>query len=143
LRERREDIPLLVNHFLEQAAAENNRPLLEVAPEAMEGLMAYSWPGNVRELRNLIDRLVILTRHQTIQPSDLPENIRDKGTAMSEKEPLFINRLPADGLTLKQVERELIEKTLIHFEGHRSKTARALGISRKSLYERMQRDGLT
>jgi DNA-binding NtrC family response regulator len=143
LRERRGDIPLLVNTFLKQAAAENNRPVLEVAPDAMESLMTHSWPGNVRELRNIIDRLVILTRHHTIRLADLPENIRYSKDPLSDKDAHFIERFPANGIKLKHVERELIKKTLNHFQGNRSKTAKALGISRKSLYERMQRSGLT
>jgi transcriptional regulator with PAS, ATPase and Fis domain len=144
LHERKGDIPLLVNHFLGQASDGNKRPAPTISPDAVDALSAYSWPGNVRELRNLIERLVILKPDRDIGRTDLPAEMlradpyEDKTATAS-----FIRDLPPGGLKLKDVERELIEKTLAHFHGHRSKTAQALGISRKSLYERMQRSKLT
>lgn len=142
LRDRKVDIPLLVNHFLQKAAIANNRDVPAVSPEAMDAFLAYSWPGNVREVRNTIDRVVILARHHTIELKDLPsEMLRSAG--LIEAETHFIKHLPAQGMMLRHVEKELIKKSLIQFQGHRSRTAQALGISRKSLYERMHRFKLT
>ncbi len=138
LRDRKVDIPPLVNHFLQKAATANNRDVPAIASEAMDALLSYSWPGNVREVRNVIDRVVILARHHTIELKDLPPEILPSGLSGKADTP-FINCLPPEGLELRHVEKELIKKTLAQFQGHRSRTAQALGISRKSLYERMHR----
>ncbi|MEW5722355.1 MAG: sigma-54 dependent transcriptional regulator [Thermodesulfobacteriota bacterium] len=139
LRDRSDDIPLLVNHFLRMAEIEHGRSSLEVRPEAMDALMAYPWPGNVRELSNTISRLVILGRGAQFTLEDLPAEIRRTKSSRREDLSFFIERLPPQGLPLRDVEKELILKTLKHFHGHRSLTAKALGISRKSLYQRMRR----
>jgi len=76
LRERREDIPELITHFLNRFVAANNSPITGVAPEAMKALVAYSWPGNVRELENLIERMVVGVQHATIDLQDLPSEVR-------------------------------------------------------------------
>lgn len=142
LRDRKVDIPLLVNHFLQKAATANNREVPAIVPETMDALLAYSWPGNVRELRNTIDRIVILARHHTIELTDLPSEMLCSA-GLVEEETHFIKHLPAKGIKLRNVEKELIKKSLKQFQGHRSRTAQALGISRKSLYERMHRFKLT
>ena len=76
LRDRREDIPLLVQHFLEKYAEENGRPPLELAPDALELLMEYDWPGNVRELENVIERAVVLSTGSRIAADRIPDNVR-------------------------------------------------------------------
>jgi transcriptional regulator with PAS, ATPase and Fis domain len=76
LRERRDDIPELVNHFLDKFAAANRSPITGVAPDAMKALVAYSWPGNVRELENLIERMVVAVQHDIIDLHDLPSEVR-------------------------------------------------------------------
>ncbi|MEW6663820.1 MAG: sigma-54 dependent transcriptional regulator [Thermodesulfobacteriota bacterium] len=139
LRARHGDLPLLVDHFLRKAADEHNRPLLNITPEAQEALMGYPWPGNVRELSNMISRLVILGRHDTISLEDLPADIRNSRVSQDGNTAHFIERLPPGGLTLKAVEKDLIQKTLRQYQGHRAQSAKALGISRKSLYQRMRR----
>ena len=79
LRERREDIPLLVNHFLRQFSQENNRPLGRFTPPAMKLLMEYSWPGNVRELENVVERAVVLSTREEFDVDLLPESILTRG----------------------------------------------------------------
>jgi len=78
LRERREDIPELVNHFLNKFVAANRSPITGVSPDAMKALVAYSWPGNVRELENLIERMVVAVQHDTIELQDLPSEVRSQ-----------------------------------------------------------------
>jgi DNA-binding NtrC family response regulator len=139
LRERREDIPLLAVHFLETAAAEHGRPLRELGSEVIEALKSYAWPGNVRELKNTIDRLVILGRGPKIALGELPPNILEQASADREPSEGILRELPPGGITLQEVQSELISKTLELFDGNRTFAARALGFSRKSLYERMER----
>jgi len=139
VRKRREDIPFLVEHFVKAAAAEYNRPPLQLGPGVIEALMKYPWPGNVRELSNVVYRATLLGRNGTLSVEDLPDEIRRAGGDRAEERAEFLSTLPAGGVTLKDMEKELISKTLRHFNGHRSQTAEALGISRKSLYQRMQR----
>ena len=76
LRDRREDIPDLVTHFLQRFVAANRSPIVAVSPDAMKALVAYSWPGNVRELENLIERMVVAVQHEVIEPADLPSEVR-------------------------------------------------------------------
>jgi DNA-binding NtrC family response regulator len=142
LRERREDIPLLAMYFIEAAATELGRPAREMSSEIIEALRAYSWPGNVRELKNTIDRLMILGQGQKIAVHELPSHMIEQ-TATSEKpSDVLLRELPPQGVTLQEVQRELLYKTLQLFDGNRTFAARALGISRKSLWERIERFGL-
>lgn len=139
LRNRKEDIPLLADHFLRTASTRYAKPSCQIHPDVMKAFSNYTYPGNIRELSNLISRLVILKNGGQITLNDLPPYIRDAGDSKDEDFPGLINRLPGRGITLKELERELITRTLNLFDGHRSLTAKALGISRKSLYERMRR----
>ena len=76
LRDHRDDVPLLVQYFLDRFVAANQSPITGISPEAMKALAAYSWPGNVRELENLIERIVVTIQHSTIEPADLPSELR-------------------------------------------------------------------
>ena len=129
LRERREDIPLLVEHFLRQ----RNRPPDVVSPEAMEALLAYDWPGNVRELENVIERALILAGEGRITPDLLPFG-RPKAGAKVE--------LPDEGVNLEEVERELITQALEKAGWNKAKAAKLLGITRRRLYSRMEALGI-
>jgi DNA-binding NtrC family response regulator len=142
LRERREDIPLLAAHFIEEAAAEHGRPVREMSSEVIEALKAYSWPGNVRELKNTVDRLMILGQGQKITVHELPPHMIEQASPGQEPSGDFLRELPPGGVTLQDVQRELLYKTLQLFDGNRTFAARALGISRKSLWERIERFGL-
>lgn len=142
LRERREDIPLLAAHFIDTAAAEHGRPIREMSSEVLDALKAYSWPGNVRELKNMIDRLMILGQGKKITLHELPPHMIEQSSPGQELSGDFLKELPPGGVTLQEVQRELLYKTLQLYDGNRTFAARALGISRKSLWERIERFGL-
>jgi len=140
LRERKEDIPLLVEHFLEKFNTEKARSVSGISPKAMERLMEYSWPGNVRELENLIERLVVLKRTGTIEVEDLPEKIRF-GPA---RDPLGAIVLPEEGIrleeTIHRLERELILQALRRTRGVKKEAAELLGLKRTTLIQKMKRN---
>ena len=131
LRERKDDIPLLVEHFLEKYNArihKQSNPVKGISPEAMEIFLRHDWPGNVRELENTVERLVVLSTGPYLKSEDLAYA------------GLFLAS-PADrvALDLKDLEREHIRRTLEKFGGRKSDTARALGIDRKTLREKLKR----
>ncbi len=135
LRERREDIPLLAEHFLKRAAAHHHRPNLTMEREVFARLSAYSFPGNVRELENTIERMVVLAREEKITIDDLPENIRQPH-AHAEN---VLLQLPPEGLSIENVEREIIRQALEMHAGNQTQTARYLDITRSALIYRMQK----
>lgn len=122
LRERVEDIPLLIETFLPEFCAQHNRAPKAIAPEAMRLLRLYSWPGNIRQLRNLLERLVITVRESTIGPEHLPEEIQ----ASREDARTMVVTL---GTSLEEIEKEVIRRTLVEVTNHREKAAKLLGIS--------------
>jgi two-component system NtrC family response regulator len=132
LRDRRDDVPLLVEHFLEQFCERHRRELKRVAGETMQFLGGHNWPGNVRQLRNLIERLVITVEGPVIHAADLPEEMRIATTE--------------DALTLatavERAEKQAILAALRHSNNHRERTAKLLGISVRNLHYRMNRYGL-
>jgi DNA-binding NtrC family response regulator len=132
LRDRKEDVPLLVSHFVERFAAETGKRVRGVAPEAMEVLRGYAWPGNIRELRNTVERAVILLDGETIGPEHLPPDMRPGPAPVEEL------RLPL-GLELRQIEREYILSSLSRNGGNKARTAELLGISEKTLYNKLHR----
>jgi DNA-binding NtrC family response regulator len=134
LRERSEAIPPLLKHFLVRAAAENARPVPEIAPDALERLLRYSWPGNVRELQNAVQRAVLLCRTNRISSSDLPAKV--VGLADSWNDEAFARRR-----TLEQIEDDYIQFILASVEGNRGEAARILGIDRKTLYRKLEANG--
>jgi DNA-binding NtrC family response regulator len=129
LRERREDIPLLVEHFLQQFRVAGE-PVKTVSPEALELLRAYAWPGNVREVANTSERLVILTPRAVIGPEDLPPNIRvHSGPAAAR------SRGPT---SLAEMERQHIARVLAETGGKKMQAARLLGIDLKTLNHKIR-----
>jgi len=137
LRERREDIPLLSLAFLREFAQENGKDIRAFTPDAMDALLAYRWPGNVRELRTAIEHAVVLCRGEKITARDLPPWVR---ATQPETASSVAAAPPAGGgsdLTVKQVEKRLIERALKETGGNRSEAARKLGISRRSLYRKI------
>ncbi|HOX92542.1 MAG TPA: sigma-54 dependent transcriptional regulator, partial [Spirochaetales bacterium] len=134
LRERREDIPLLALAFLNEFAQDNSKDVQGFDPKARAALYAYSWPGNVRELRNCIESAVVLASGGLIGPDDLPPGIR------SASEDSVIRIEP--GSSLANAERIIIRETLAKHGGNKSKTADILGISRKTLYQKLVEYGL-
>ncbi len=140
LRKRVEDIPLLVNHFLDQYTGRYKKSMEGVASSAMQALMDYGWPGNVRELKNSMARTVILSKGPEIALDDLPEKIRPK--IMPGGVADILEDLPESGLTIRDMEAELIGNTLRRCKGNKTMAAKMLGISRKGLYEKMERLGI-
>jgi len=136
LRERRADIPLLVESFRERFAEELARPVGGVDPRAMEHLCEYHWPGNVRELVNVIERAVVLCRGELIRADDLPETLRRDDSDVSD---LSGNRLKS---ALADPERRVIVDSLEAHGWNRQQTARSLGINRTTLYKKMKRHGI-
>ena len=131
LRARREDIPLLVDHFLGVYCAKNNRPRMEAPRELLAVLSDYSWPGNVRELENVIERAVVLCRAEKLTVEDLPDVVREGEAA----EPSTITF--SVGTPLDEVERRLIRETLRHAKGDKSVAAQLLGISTRTIYRKL------
>jgi DNA-binding NtrC family response regulator len=135
LRERRDDIPLLVKSFLDEFSRENGKQVRELTPEAMNLLLAYDWPGNVRELRNAIEQMVVLARGERLTVRDVPAAIR--GGADLTK----IN-VVRGGMTVEDAERQLIVQALKETNGNRTKAAQRIGISRRTLHRKLKEYGL-
>jgi two-component system response regulator AtoC len=133
LRERKEDIPLLANHFLQKFSEEHHKAISHISPEALEILMRFDWPGNVRELENTIERALILSPLPIILPEDLPQKLLGSeqagGPSYSEKP-----------LSLREVERRHILKVLQETNGNKKKAAEILGIDRTTLYRILEKD---
>jgi len=132
LRERREDIPLLANHFLRAYAQRYRKTLTGFDAAAMQALHEHMWPGNVRELDHAIERAVLLAQGNQVRASDLGLRATP-GTGIARLEEM----------NLEDVERYLVQKTLLRFDGNVSQAAEALGLSRSGLYRRMQKYGLS
>ncbi len=137
LRERREDIPLLVDHFLKKYKDRNAGKVKEMSPEALSVLMRHDWPGNVRELENCIERIMVMGDGDIIKVSDLPEPIRRKSSEGMTDE--IVDEIPPDGILLDQVERDLIIKALKQTKGNQTEAAKILGISRRTLQYRVHK----
>jgi transcriptional regulator with PAS, ATPase and Fis domain len=133
LRERRGDIPALVEHFLERIAVETGLPRKECSPGALELLAAWDWPGNIRELENTIQRAVALGDGRRVEAADLPDRIRHL---------MITEEAPNYSAQEKAGEHLLIEKALHNFEGDKTRAARFIGWSRPKLYRRMRAYGI-
>lgn len=138
LRNRREDIPLLADHFLKRASQRHRSGELQMEREVFAALSAYSWPGNVRELESAIERMVVLAKGEMITLEDLPENIRRPPNHAAN----VLLELPSGGLSIDEVEREIIRQALEMHSGNQTRTARYLDITRSALIYRMQKFGL-
>ncbi|MDE3218068.1 MAG: sigma-54-dependent Fis family transcriptional regulator [Nitrospirota bacterium] len=135
LRERGDDIPLLVDRFLGECSAQHHREPKDVSREAMRLLRLYGWPGNIRQLRNLMERLVVTVKDSMIQPEHLPEEIQ----AGKEDARTMVVTL---GTSLDQLEREVIQRTLTEITNHREKAAKLLGISLRTLQYKIKEYGI-
>lgn len=131
LRDRSEDVPLLVEHFLKKHEKNYGKAVTGVEPHAMDALAKYSWPGNVRELENLVEMLLAYGKSSMVRLSDLPERILETGS------PSKPGALGDQVFTLKEAERQLIVNALAKSKGNKSLAAHMLGISRKSLYKKL------
>ena len=135
LRERREDIPLLANHFLARHARRYHRPADRFEPEAVRVMLEYPWPGNVRELDHAVQRAVLMAQGDAVRPVDLELRAAGGGTSGAARTRL-------EDLTLEEVERVLIEKAMARHGGNVSHAAAALGLSRTALYRRLEKHNL-
>ncbi len=159
LRERLDDLPLLVQAFITQFAKEQQKTVVDVDPDAMAALQAHSWPGNVRELRNVIERATIITRERSIGVPDLTglRHIRSADVRSADVQNADVQSAPvrsadarspeagADGrlyagLTVAEAERQLIALTLAHTGGNKTKAAALLGMSLKTLHNKLSRE---
>jgi len=131
LRARREDIPLLVDHFLGVYCRKNARPRLQVPSEVMRKLMDHSWPGNVRELENVVERSAVLCQRDALGLGDLPDVIAQASAATPSTLTFPI------GTPLDEVEHHLIRETLKHTSGDKSLAAQLLGISTRTIYRKL------
>jgi DNA-binding NtrC family response regulator len=136
LRERREDIRPLVQHFLKRLGAS---PRLTIAPDAFRALEVYEWPGNVRELENALERAMIFHREDAITLADLPETIRAPKAKEVASLPMS---LPEAGISLEEVEKELILRALQKHDWNQSRAARYLGITRHTLLYRIEKHNI-
>ncbi|MGH8056172.1 MAG: sigma-54-dependent transcriptional regulator [Candidatus Entotheonellia bacterium] len=143
LRERKEDIPILLQHFLNQFNQMRHRTLEGASPYAMEILLNYPWPGNVRELENLVDRLVVLKGHGLIEPDDLPEKIRGTWKTTATR---GIGEIPDGGFCLEMAmhdfERTLLTAALRKAGGVKNQAARLLGMKRSTFMDRLKHHSL-
>ena len=137
LREHAGDVPALAEHFLKHFAGEFGKPVKTVAPDALAALQAYAWPGNVRELRNVLERLVTLEAEPVIRLTHLPVEIR---AGAKPQDPRVVE-LPAGGVALADVERELIQQAMARCGGNQSQAAELLGIERDALRRRLVKFG--
>jgi two-component system response regulator PilR (NtrC family) len=134
LRERRTDIPLLVDHFLAKHGEPGRTRV--IAPEALEALVVYSWPGNVRELESAVERMLLLADGDLVRLDDLPPAVRMRSRALVGELPIEI---PDEGLDLDGLERSLILRALEKSEGNVTRAARLLGLSRRTLQYRLEK----
>jgi Nif-specific regulatory protein len=137
LRERKEDVPVLVNYFVEKFCVRNGLPVKKVSPDAMNALQEYDWPGNVRELENIVERVVILTRDPEIHSNHLPPNLAGVSVPAS---------MPVNGASLQHklstIESYLIRQSLEEHAWNVSNTARSLGLTRQGLQKKMRKYSL-
>ena len=131
LRNRQEDIPLFVKHYLDEFSKKNHKSVASISEEALGMLCSYEWPGNVRELRNCIERMVVLSRNDILNAHDVPTAIKLKTGVLGG------NHVPASSLDLTKNERHLILKALSECEGNRTRAAEKLGISRRTLHRKI------
>lgn len=133
LRDRKEDIPLLAQHFLEIFTAKNKKSIKGFTPQSLEKITQYKWPGNVRELMNAVERAVVLSRSEYIDADELIPLMTDGSTAGSERSD------SPNNMSLDEVEKRSILETINACGGNKSEAARRLGITRKTLRKKLDK----
>ena len=139
LRERPEDIAPLAIHFVDALCRELRQPARHIAPDALRALEAYEWPGNARQLKNVLERILFLEDAEVISPASLPAEVRH--ATVSNGGRIFV--LPPAGVSLDELERELICQALDRMAGNKTGAARLLGLSRDTLRYRLEKHGLS
>ncbi len=135
LASRREDVPLLADHFLRRFAAKNNKPVRGFTEAARSVLEGYAWPGNVRELEHAVERAVVLSRGEQIDVADLPEAVRKGPIGAASQIVIPI------GTPMEELERRVIHETLRHTKGDKNLAARMLGIAARTIYRKLAAEG--
>jgi DNA-binding NtrC family response regulator len=150
LKERREDLPALVDHFVARFNAEENKSVPGLTPETLSMLASFDWPGNVRQLENAVFRAIVLSDGGALKPEDFPQiSGVAPSTAMSghipvlaandvADQPVSITDPTGELRTLEAIERDLIQFAIDHYSGHMSEVARRLGIGRSTLYRKVR-----
>ena len=136
LRERKDDIPVLLNHFLKSCAEDNGKKISGFSDAAVEKLKNYSWKGNVRELRNVVEKMTVLSRHEVLDVEDIPAYILDTGPYKAEI------KVKDETLNLSDNEKALIIKALSESNNNKTAAAKKLGMSRRTLHRRISELGL-
>jgi len=135
LRERKEDIAPLVNSFIQQYAALNTKKIRGIAKDALDALVQYNWPGNIRELKNIVERMIVLSSGDLLTLEQIPEDLRQGGP----RGPRTNGNVPLQGITrITDAEKELIRSALVETKGNKSNAAEKLGISRRTLYRKLE-----
>ncbi len=135
LRERRDDLPLLADHFLKQAALRYGRPQVRFTKEVLNRFENFSWPGNIRELQNAVERMVVLASGDELTPEDLPEEIRKQRRNVTS----LTIELPETGVDLESLERDVVQQALERHNWNQTAAAKFLNITRSMLMTRMQK----
>ncbi|MGD8394388.1 MAG: sigma-54 dependent transcriptional regulator [Candidatus Eiseniibacteriota bacterium] len=138
LRQRPDDVPLLVRTFIDQLGPESNRPARDITTPALRQLERYHWPGNVRELRNTIESMIVMSSREVLDVDDLPESLR----ATEPGERPTVDGVVQPGMTMEEVEREAIRRTLESAGGNRTEASRRLGIGLRTLQRKIRKYGL-
>ncbi|HME61646.1 MAG TPA: helix-turn-helix domain-containing protein, partial [Candidatus Binatia bacterium] len=133
LRERREDIPLLVNHFIAKFSNDAKRRVEGIQPDALAALKSHDWPGNIRELEHTIERAILLGKGAEIGMEDLPAHLIARGESA-----FIVGQGLAKQLTLRDLERDYIGKILESTQGNKTEAARILGVDRTTLYRKLE-----
>jgi two-component system response regulator HydG len=136
LRERQEDIFLLMDSFIKEFSKKNSKNIKDISPDARKILFRYDWPGNIRELRNCIESMIVFNQNGVLDINDIPEHIY-KSNRVALTGPVF----PV-GVTLDEMEKELMKNTLAYVGGNRGETAKILGIGERTLYRKLEKYGL-
>ena len=144
LRERKNDIPLLVEHFIHKFNRQFGKNIKHISVEAMEVMLSYSWPGNIRELENVIQRSLVLEKEEVLTKDSLPLNLRNfKESATEDKTTINISsRKPLHKIVkeeVEKIEKKVLKEYLDKFGPNKSKIASLLGLSRKSLYDKLRK----
>lgn len=135
LRNRKEDIPVMMNNFMHEFAEENGKKIDSIDIRARNALFSYDWPGNVRELRNCMEGAVVMAQGNTIKLEDLPPGIVKSADNSFMRVPL--------GTSMEQIEKQVIQENLVANKGNKTKTALLLGIGRKTLHRKLEEYGIT
>ena len=136
LRERQEDIFLLMDTFIKEFSKKNGKNIKDISPEARKILFRYDWPGNVRELRNCIESMIVFNQNGVLDINDMPEHI------YKSNRPALTGPVFPVGVTLDEMEKELMKNTLAYVGGNRGETAKILGIGERTLYRKLEKYGL-